>query len=126
MDEERAKQVEDLSNSRLHVIASGDPENPTRRGGVAIIINKTFLDASNAKIRVIVPGRALLVQTNHHKGEKLSILSIYAPTAHTDNEEFWTYLRDFFRRNATVRRPDVVLGDFNMVEDEIDRLPVPK
>ncbi|KAH7903930.1 hypothetical protein BJ138DRAFT_979434, partial [Hygrophoropsis aurantiaca] len=45
---------------------------------------------------------------------------IYAPNDTQENEEFWVELEDKLKQTP---RPDVVLGDFNLVEDGLDRLP---
>ncbi|KDQ33713.1 hypothetical protein PLEOSDRAFT_1020640, partial [Pleurotus ostreatus PC15] len=71
----------------------------------------------------IIPGRAILVKATIHNGKKLTILGIYAPNNVTDNAKFWDALRMFFIENPNERRPDIMLGDFNVVEDAVDRQP---
>lgn len=41
-----------------------------------------------------------------------------------DNTTFWTQLTDFFERNTRIKRPDLMIGDCNMVEEAMDRLPM--
>ncbi|KAF9491972.1 DNase I-like protein, partial [Pleurotus eryngii] len=54
---------------------------------------------------------------------KLTVLGVYVPNSITDNAKFWDALRVFFIENPNERRPDLMLGDFNIVEDTIDRQP---
>lgn len=42
----------------------------------------------------------------------------------TENAEFWEEINTFFEEHPEVPRPDIVLGDCNVVEDAINRLPV--
>ncbi|EPS94644.1 hypothetical protein FOMPIDRAFT_12395, partial [Fomitopsis schrenkii] len=74
------------------------------------------------KTKVVIPGRAILVTTKWHSGKQLTILNVYAPNAATTNEAFWEELEQKFT-NGRLRRPDVVTGDFNLVEEAIDRIP---
>ncbi|EIN10348.1 hypothetical protein PUNSTDRAFT_65244, partial [Punctularia strigosozonata HHB-11173 SS5] len=70
----------------------------------------------------IVPGRAIFVSLPWHNEKTLHTLGVYAPNDPEENRTFWINLR---RQLKTLRlpQPDVVLGDFNIVEDKIDRLP---
>ncbi|KAJ7213679.1 hypothetical protein C8J57DRAFT_1035833, partial [Mycena rebaudengoi] len=53
----------------------------------------------------------------------LSILGVYAPNAPAENEKFWKDIQAWYEARPRVRRPDVLGGDTNIVEDPIDRLP---
>ncbi|KAJ7065754.1 Endonuclease/exonuclease/phosphatase, partial [Mycena amicta] len=72
----------------------------------------------------IIPGRAILLETKWHGEEKLTILGIYAPNSKADNEEFWKKLQRYFEQNPNVPRPEIIAGDFNVVEDKVDRMPM--
>ena len=51
-----------------------------------------------------------------------SIVNVYAPHTRNDQPRFWARVRT----NRCTRRlplPDFVLGDFNVTEDSIDRVP---
>ncbi|KAJ7061718.1 hypothetical protein C8F01DRAFT_1138220 [Mycena amicta] len=93
--------------------------------GVAIVLNKLMVETEGVRMIEIVPGRALLLETKHADGSPLSILGIYAPNGAAENTEFLKKLIAFFKdeANRNIRRPDIVAGDFNMVESGIDRLP---
>ena len=53
---------------------------------------------------------------------KLRIMNVYAPTRNTKKLTFWRELLETVRNNQNLH-PDIIIGDFNMVENpEIDRL----
>ena len=54
----------------------------------------------------------------------ITILNVYAPNAPHENRDFWTKLNEMFKQpEKKLKKPDLMLGDFNLVEDAIDRLP---
>ncbi|KAF9537728.1 DNase I-like protein, partial [Agrocybe pediades] len=107
--------------TRLHVLNNSDPEQ-TAAKGVAIVINKTLLPWREAKMRVLIPGRASLLKIPWHNGEVLSVLAVYAPNDPEENASFWTTLRVKLEEGR-LGKPDVMLGDMNVVEEASDRLP---
>ncbi|KAJ7101501.1 Endonuclease/exonuclease/phosphatase, partial [Mycena belliarum] len=118
----RHANIQALFGRRLEVLFSEDPINPNAKG-VAFVINKDLLSTDNMLTWEIVPGRAMLLQIETHKGEKTVILGIYAPNAPLENAAFWETLHKFFRDNPTIPKPDMMGGDTNVVEEPIDRLP---
>ncbi|KAG1766764.1 Endonuclease/exonuclease/phosphatase [Suillus occidentalis] len=54
------------------------------------------------------------------KGKKITILVVYAPNEPSKNGVFWEEVQTNLTSLPT---PDVLLGDFNIVEDTLDRLP---
>ncbi|THU83857.1 DNase I-like protein [Dendrothele bispora CBS 962.96] len=128
LTEERRDLVEKLFTRRLKIYISSDPENPTGKSGVAIVLNKELTKISGTKTYEIVPGRALLVQTSLHRQDKINVLAIYAPNVSgsngSANEEFWKKIKNYYNEHPRTPKPDILLGDFNMVENGlIDRLP---
>ncbi|KAL4255818.1 hypothetical protein AB1N83_014347 [Pleurotus pulmonarius] len=124
MDEDRRDQMEHLFGRRIRILASADIESPTQKAGVAIVLNKSLIKAETATIKTIIPGRAIWVKVDWNGGETLTVLAVYAPNAASENTEFWKSLTNFFDSHPRLKRPNVVLGDFNMVEDAIDRYPM--
>jgi hypothetical protein len=57
-----------------------------------------------------------------HSNLTLTILNIYAPNVHSESQAFWESLDLEWDRQG-LPPPDIMLGDFNIVEDAIDRLP---
>ncbi|EPT04439.1 hypothetical protein FOMPIDRAFT_1091164, partial [Fomitopsis schrenkii] len=125
MDERRRQQVEDLFCQRIRIFATGDPDNPTGKGGVAIVLNKELVDAMAATAVTIKEGRALSAHIPHKQGKGLTVLGIYAPNDPVQNEYLWEDIVAFYDHplNKGVPRPNIMLGDFNIVEQALDRMP---
>lgn len=104
---------------RIKIISSIDPEN-TNTKGVAVVLNVRMTNSKEATSDELIPGRALLIQIPWTKNTQLSVLAIYAPNESTQNQMFWEEVRTKLEGKPT---PDIVLGDFNIVEDALDRLP---
>ncbi|KAJ7126044.1 Endonuclease/exonuclease/phosphatase [Mycena epipterygia] len=118
----RHANIQSLFGRRLEVVFSEDPTSPNAKG-VAFVLNKDLLDTDNLQTWDIIPGRALLIEIQTRGDEKLTVLGVYAPNAPNENADFWEALRDYFRLNPGVPRPDMMAGDMNIVEEAIDRLP---
>jgi hypothetical protein len=95
--------------------------NPNAQG-VAIVLNREMTNIHNIKQQDIVPGRAMLLTLPWHLDKTLTILNIYAPNGHSENQLFWETLQGMWT-NLNLPPPDLMLGDFNLVEDALDRLP---
>ncbi len=67
-------------------------------------------------------GRALLQTLKLKEQRSLKILTIYASNSPGKNRDFWNTIKDYFEQNPN-KKPDIMAGDFNMVEDSLDRLP---
>jgi hypothetical protein len=80
------------------------------------------IDTNDIAMSPIIPGRAIIINIPWDSDKKLNILVIYAPNSPRDNKDFWNEICTKIEANPTTR-PDVMLGDFNMVEDPLDRLP---
>ena len=65
----------------------------------------------------------MLLTMKWHAETEIAILNVYAPNHSHENEQFWTRIQTAFEENAQLRKPDIMLGDFNVVEDALDRLP---
>ena len=125
MDEFRRQKIEELFQQRLRIFASGDLENPTGKGGVAITLNREIVDAAAATETVVIEGRAISVSIPLKQGAQLTILGVYAPNDPIQNEYLWEDIYEFYNNplNRRVPRPDIMLGDFNIIEQAIDRMP---
>ncbi|KAJ7310167.1 Endonuclease/exonuclease/phosphatase [Mycena albidolilacea] len=55
-----------------------------------------------------------------NKEKKLTVIAVYAPNDTAENVEFLEKLKEKARG---LSKPDIILGDWNMVEDGIDRVP---
>ncbi|KAF5331201.1 hypothetical protein D9611_013115 [Ephemerocybe angulata] len=109
---------------RVRIISSPDPDNDSGKGGVAFLLNKYNTQWKDVEIEHTIPGRALTMKVTWGHGSSMRITAVYAPAGTAvEKAEFWTSLRDIWRRDRT-KRPDVLMGDLNMVESALDRLPV--
>ena len=89
---------------------------------MAIVINKDHSMHENIEEYKIIPGRALLARIPWHGDLLLTVLNIYAPNNHTEIETFFKELKLKFE-TETLPLPDLMMGDFNIVEDAVDHLP---
>jgi ribonuclease HI/exonuclease III len=120
LTEEQTEAINDL-HKNIKVFSTIDPTQPNSKG-VAIAINKKITNAQQAKTSTLIPGRALLLEIPWHANELLTVLAVYAPNDGRENRTFWENLNNIWERDVTeFPLPDVLLGDFNMVEDPIDR-----
>ncbi|EJD40380.1 hypothetical protein AURDEDRAFT_127705 [Auricularia subglabra TFB-10046 SS5] len=118
--------VDDLNrfHSHIKVWNTAMEDNPSGSGGVSLVFNKLLTNVNTVEVHEIVPGRAILATWEWHRGDKLIVMAVYAPTDRSKNEKFWTQVKKKVQETrGKFPKPDVVLGDFNMVEDEIDRFP---
>ncbi|PPQ81543.1 hypothetical protein CVT24_000305, partial [Panaeolus cyanescens] len=108
---------------RLRIINSQDPDR-TNAMGVAICINRTTMRAKEATSVDLIPGRAILTSIPWTQmGRPLNILGIYAPNTKKEQVNFWEKLVHELSKLQEQMKPDIMLGDFNIVENKIDRFP---
>ncbi|OJT03797.1 Transposon TX1 uncharacterized 149 kDa protein, partial [Trametes pubescens] len=126
LTEQRRVDVQRMFADRIKIYASAHPTAPTQREGVAIVINKKIISAKAVTSTVIVQGRAIQITTPWKGGEERNILCIYAPTSAGAHErrQFFKEVKEWYETHPTHPKPHVVAGDFNVVEDQIDRVPV--
>ncbi|KAK0459911.1 Endonuclease/exonuclease/phosphatase [Armillaria novae-zelandiae] len=123
LNNERKESITNVFGKLLHIEHSQTPDNPNAKG-VAIVLNKRQTNYQNLKQWEVIPGQALQIQIEWHRGKPLTILGIYAPNeSGAVNASFWRKISNFYDRNPQVPHPDIMGGDMNIVEDSIDRLP---
>ncbi|KAJ7087810.1 Endonuclease/exonuclease/phosphatase, partial [Mycena epipterygia] len=120
-NEERKKEIDSLFGRVIRLEYTEHPQNSNAKG-IAIVLNKNMIETSGITTREVVPGRAMILEMKNVDGTPLSILAVYAPNAPGENATFWKTIQKYYEDND-VRHPDVMGGDFNMVESAIDRLP---
>ncbi|EIW64288.1 DNase I-like protein [Trametes versicolor FP-101664 SS1] len=111
-----------LFGSQLKVLGSPDSRNETGAAGVAFVISKRYFGDKEVSIDVLVPGRAIRATTQWSPGKNITVLNVYAPNSASENADFWNKVQDEIRSTGHPK-PDVILGDFNVVEDALDRAP---
>ncbi|KAI0348931.1 hypothetical protein OH77DRAFT_1499698 [Trametes cingulata] len=99
------------ANERLDLFFSADPVNPTGARGITFV-------TSNCVFSEIIPGRAGMLDLTWSTDRRLRLLNVYGPN---DRQESITFWRTLTQKN--LRSVSVMLGDFNIVDMPIDRLP---
>ncbi|KAF9781535.1 hypothetical protein BJ322DRAFT_1010472, partial [Thelephora terrestris] len=107
--------------TKLSLFHSALPEM-NNAAGVAFVSNRGLINPDLTTCEEIIPGRAILTKVQWHSGSTIKILNIYTPNITKDNEKFWEDLKDITARNLALK-PNLMLGDFNLVEGCLDRLP---
>ena len=124
LTDERIQTLNRLFAATLLVIGSPDPTNATAARGVAFAINTRMIDTAELSVEEIVPGRVSVLSLKRGgEAHGLKIANIYAPNNMQENADLWRILNNRWSQD-TRSRPNVMMGDFNMVEDAIDRLPM--
>ncbi|KAI0654609.1 Endonuclease/exonuclease/phosphatase [Cubamyces menziesii] len=121
LDAVGAEAVLRLFGDYLDVLFSAYPENETGACGVAFVMNKRLLKDAAYSAEELSPGRAILLTVNWPADQPLRLVNAYGPNGSSENAALWDNLS---RRPEWTRAPvDALLGDFNVVEDALDRLP---
>ena len=116
-----ADSISSTFDTKLRLLYSPLP-NTRNVAGIAIVINKGLLRLDNVLSNKVIPGRAILAMIPWHGDTVLKILNIYAPNDTKNNENFWAQLNEILMDHPHLK-PNIMLGDFNLVEDSLDRLP---
>lgn len=119
LDDARAEELNELFGRHMRIYHSASEENPTGACGVAFVVNKRFVDVEKCVVRVLRQGRAIVLESPWTGTSTLKSLNVYGPNATAENAAFWDGLA-----GMQLGGIDVLLGDFNVVEDVIDRLPM--
>ncbi|KIY52030.1 DNase I-like protein [Fistulina hepatica ATCC 64428] len=114
LTDKHTEELHEIFGKRLQIIHSSNP-----------------VDADHAERKVLIPGRAMVVSLPWNEERKLNVLVVYAPnlnkysdTGENLNALFWTKIIAKLEEMQNQLTIDVMLGDTNMVEDQIDRLPM--
>ncbi|KAH9005679.1 Endonuclease/exonuclease/phosphatase, partial [Lactarius deliciosus] len=122
LDNDLLDNIHTCFGKRLQVINSHLPTNPRTSAGVAFIINKALIAPKELKVYELIEGRALAIKVKWKENGEAVIINVYAPNNKSDHQQFWEQV-DERRRSKGIRKPDFLLGDFNLTEDPIDRSP---
>ncbi|RDX52451.1 DNase I-like protein, partial [Lentinus brumalis] len=122
LTQERLLSLNTLFGATMMVLGSADVENTAGARGVAFAVNKRIVTEDDLRLTEILPGRAAILTFRWTGDRILNVLNVYAPNQPGPNSTFWSEVVDEVRTRRT-RRPELMLGDFNLVESSIDRLP---
>ncbi len=126
LTDERVAAIHKMFARKLRVFHSANQDAPTQREGVAIVVNTRYVNAKDAKMVVVVPGRAIQLTLTCQGGDEMTLLCLYAPTSSgaAERTQFYKEVLQYYEEHPNCARPHLMAGDFNNVEDAIDRLPV--
>ncbi len=126
LTQERVAAIHKMFAKRIRVLYSAPPDAPTQREGVAVVLNARYVKTKDAKAVVVVPGKALQVSIPCPGGESKTVLCVYAPTSHgvAERQAFFEEVLRYYEEHPQCSKPQLMAGDFNNVEDGLDRLPV--
>ncbi|KAI0043863.1 DNase I-like protein, partial [Auriscalpium vulgare] len=119
---EHLTSVQSLYERRLAIYNSADPDNASATAGVAFAIDKSTTRTDQVRFIELIPGRAAVLILQWRENASTTILNAYAPNSPAEHPAFWQTLRDALTTHG-VSTIDFMMGDFNLVEDEIDRTP---
>jgi hypothetical protein len=122
LEQNHKDNIDERYSKSMKVYNSADPEKPGAQNGVAFVINKELANTNNVTFTELIPGRAILLTTKWHQEELMTVLNVYAPNDHGEQERFWPRIgREIQQRGLP--RPSFMIGDFNLVEEAKDRAP---
>ena len=122
LDDQNIEAIHQALGKRLMIINSQLERNPRASAGVAFALNKDLIDTTKVTSYVLIRGRAIAIKITWKDGEETILINVYAPNRRSDHKDFWEKTENE-RLNKHLRKPDFVLGDFNLTEEPIDRYP---
>ena len=112
-------------NPGIHFIINGRYSNKT---GMLFVINLNKLNKDVKKFiiehEIVTPDRAQMLKIKWGNDQEISILNVYVPNETEDKIEFLKEIEKYLKKRK--EKEICVLGDFNCIEDEIDRSPAHK
>lgn len=73
-------------------------------------------------LTTLILGRAVFLSIERQQGDSLHLINIYAPNAASQHPTFWTEVTEKWSA-YNLLHPHLMMGDFNLVEDPLDRAP---
>ncbi|KAI0356449.1 DNase I-like protein, partial [Trametes cingulata] len=118
LNDSKVESLKRLFGQNLDFFISADPVNPTGARGVAFVLNKKILNVTECQAPEVIPGRAMTLAFRWKSDRVVRALNVYGPNERAENSAFWDAVR-----TADIGRIDAMLGDFNITEQPMDRLP---
>jgi exonuclease III len=122
LDDNTLMSVHECFRKRLSVVNSKLPGNSCSSAGVVFVINRALIAPKELECMELIKGRALAIKSKWHNDDKILLINVYTPNNRSEHPDFWETI-DTKRCSKGLRRPDLVLGDFNVTEEPIDRVP---
>ncbi|CAG8619222.1 14509_t:CDS:2, partial [Acaulospora colombiana] len=93
----------------------------THRGGIAFIIDTKKWKPKESKFTTLIEGRSGMLDIEYDQ-QRLKIVAIYVPPDRKEKIEILRALRKKLR-NEIEKENLIIMGDFNLVEEDMDREP---
>ena len=100
-------------------ILENNSEN--RSNGIAFVLNKDLTAKWTIEQTNLIPGRASAIKITHEK-LNCTLVNVYSSNDQREKVAFYKELLKVLREK-NIRESVIMLGDFNFVEDSLDRLP---
>jgi len=122
LDQSMTEQLGRTFEKNLKILISAPPKNPQATAGVGFVINRQLIEPDELELHKLIPGRAAVLRVKWLRSCTATILNVYAPNNRKEHANFWAKVTTT-RRTKHLPVPDFTLGDFNITEDAIDRMP---
>src|SRR5882672_7459853 len=117
MTKEDVAQIEGAT-PKMKIIANGQYSN---KMGVAFAINKDLINTDKIEHKIMIPSRASVLKVTWGEGQALALINLYAPNNDKEKEDFFKKVTTMVKKNENKNL--CIMGDFNCVENNIDRSP---
>ena len=91
-------------------------------GGTAFMLNKDKIKNKKWNHEILIEGRAQWIRLEWNEQIEISIINIYMPNNWKEAVQMIDELTDIIKQKKI--KNTIIMGDFNLTEDPIDRLPM--
>jgi len=121
LDENEQKKIEAMC-PKIEIIRNS---NSTAKEGIAFIINKDLMKDRKIEHKILIQNRMSRITIKWNEEITIDIINIYAPNNEKEKIAFFKKANHIIK---TLKNKEniITMGDFNSVEDKIDRLPMTK
>jgi endonuclease/exonuclease/phosphatase family metal-dependent hydrolase len=118
LNDEEAEKVKTMC-PKLEIINNGIHKN---KEGVAFVINKELANNMTWDQTTLIEGRASRLKIKVEEERGLDVIVIYAPNNDNEKANFFETLKEKLEQEKELENV-IIMGDFNCVEQELDRFP---
>jgi exonuclease III len=122
LDHDMMETLRKSFEKNLVILNLTHPDTPQDMAGVSFVINKQLVELEEIEMSKLIPGRAVMLKMKWLKLCSATLLNIYAPNDRGEHTNFYTKIMTE-RQAKHLPIPDLTMGDFNITEDAIDRMP---